>query len=242
MIVNKTLHFIKIRQSPLKEFVPDLSVDHLKNNLKALSAEITSFSSKLERSTLPSFNSKERKSKEIKDARERIENRIKEIDKEVKSLAIPEKVIVEKVQHYFLSSLKKLLVLYRGIEQKSLEVSETAHNSSQQPVYNNDAEESMAQNLLSRNAAIRSSIFNLSNTIVQLKMVLKNQTSMIDTIDLYFDKANVYLEEANKEIGKMPGKYAGIKDMIIYFLLYLTCILLCLVLVKAYKNKSKLPF
>lgn len=239
--MNKTLHFIKIRQSPSKEFTPGLSAGRLRDNLKALSAEIASFNSKLERSTLPSFGSKERRSKEIKDARERIESKIREIDREVKELVIPEKIIIEKVHHYFLVILKKLLILYRSIEQKGLEMSESAC-SSQQPVYNNDAEECMAQDFVSRNAAIRSSIFNLSNAIVQLKMVLKNQTSMIDTIDFYFDKANVYLEEANREIGRIPGKYTSLKDMAIYCLLYLICILLCMVLVKVYKSKFKLPF
>lgn len=241
MIVNKTSHFMKIRQQPPKEFIPSFSTGHLRDSLKALNIEIASFGNKLERSTLPSFNSRERRSKEIKDARERIEGKIKEIDAEIRGLNVPEKAVAESAQQYFLDALKKLLVAYRGIEQKSLEVPEPWGGSVQHPEYSNDVEECMAQELLSRNAAIKSSIFSLSNTIVQLKTTLKSQTSAIDTIDFYFDKANTYLEEANKEIGRIPGKYTSFKDMVIYCLLYLICILLCLVLVKAYKSRPKSP-
>lgn len=239
MIVNKTLHFMKIRLQPPKEFIPNLSTDRLRSDLKTLSIEVASFSNKLERSILPSFNSRERKSKEIRDARERIEGRIKEIDKEIREITAPDRVIVEEVQHYFLAALKKLLIFYRDIEQKSLEMPESYDGCIQHPEYCNDAEECMAQELLSRNAAIKSSIFSLSNTILQLKTTLKSQTSVIDTIDFYFDKANAYLEEANREIGRIPGKYTSFKDMVIYCLLYLICILLCLVLVKAYKSKPR---
>ena len=56
-------------------------------------------------------------------------------------------------------------------------------------------------------------------------------------IDFYFDKSNAYLNEANKEIDQIPSKITKYKDWIIFFLLYIICLLLVMILVKTYMHR-----
>ncbi|ELA42493.1 uncharacterized protein VICG_00592 [Vittaforma corneae ATCC 50505] len=245
MIQNKTEYFLKIRQKPTKSYAC-ISIHPILNQLVALGSCILQLENKMEMSTLPNFGSKEKKYREINDLKGRVQTLVKEIEQNVKSFNCEEKNIVESVQQYLLNNLRIYLAKFRNFEQKSLCKSDKTiqnFNIAQSSNHSFDYLEALnpetiiLQETIQRSNNIKTSIFNVTNTLIQLKMALKSQTCLIDTIDSCFDKSNMYLEQANKEIEKIPGNYCGFKDYVIYTLLYIICILLVLLFIKIYKNK-----
>lgn len=227
MIINKTIYFYKIRQYKASS-VEFVSTDDIRNNITLLNVEISNLRKKLNKNSLPSFNSREKRFKEIETQKEIVNKLIENIDLEIKKFKVSEKRITVSVQSYFMTILKRIIIVYRNIQQDSLRKCEIYNEYDDDDFRENGA----VQYATIRSNNIRKSIFNLTNTLLELKMAIKSQNSLIDRIDFYFDKSNFYLDEANKEISKIPGNYTGTKDMIIYFLLYLVCVLLFLVLIK----------
>lgn len=229
MILNKTEYFLKIRKNTFKPY-NELSIAPIKSLLLNLASLISQLENKIEINTLPNFGSKEKKIREIENLRERIQKLGKEIEKEVKEFNCNETMIKEDVQHYLLTNLSKLLSKFKN--QAHINAFDQINND-QHPCDINFLED---QETIQRNNNIKTTICNVTNTLVQLKMALKAQTNLIDTIDGCFDRSNLNLEKANKEIEKIPEKYCGFKDYIIYLLLYTICILLILIFIKSNKN------
>lgn len=236
MIVNKTISFYKLRQRkrPDVEFA---TVQPIRNAIVQLTIEISALQKRLNKSLLPSFDTRERRMRGIEDQRCTINDTIRGIEIEIKRIALPERRMVISMQAYFFAMLKRIVMLYRSIQQESLRKDEAySEYAPSETVYE---EGCLLQMAAGKTAQIRQSIFNLTNTLLELKIALKSQSTMIDRIDFYFDKSNFYLEEANKEIEKIPANFAGIKDTIIYILIYAICLLLALSLAKIARSGSR---
>lgn len=230
MIANKSVHFHKLRQKKRPEVI-FISVQPIRDLINQLNVEISNLQRKLNKHSLPSFNSREKKNREIEAHKDIINSLISDIDSQIKAINLEEKRIVISIRSYFLNILKRQIMLYRTIQQESLKKNEVYDECKIEE--NNEYEkETLLQMTMNRTAQIRQNIFNLTNTLLELKMSLKNQSVLIDRIDFYFDKSNFYLEEANREIEKIPGNYTEYKDLIIYSLIYVICILLVLTLIK----------
>lgn len=236
MILEKTANYMQLRNRPTYVPLKELSVSGLRRKLKELSLEIGIYNQKLEKINLPSFINRNRKSKDIKAQKEKIEMVFTELNKEILGINISEMLVQSVVQEYFLGLLKRNKILFKSYEQKEFFLLESKHQETNEETLEN-VEEFLVQDNFNKSSQIKFSLLNLTNTIMQLKILLKSQLSLIDTIDLYFDKSNVYLEEANLQIEKIPKKYTKFKDAIIYTLLYLISVLLIIILIKVYHAK-----
>ncbi|KAM0681224.1 hypothetical protein GINT2_000422 [Glugoides intestinalis] len=228
MIQDKTQYFFKIKKTPA---VPRqcLSIDNIKPKISSLKLCISQLDNKLEFSTLPGFSSKEKKYREITDLRSRIDELSKEIEHETRDFNCEDKIIADAVQKYLFARLTACLSRLRAFQQRAL-------CQTEEIIRKPDFEFEMMQETIQRNNTIKASIFNLTNTLIQLKVALKSQTGIIDTIDSCFESSNMFLAQANKEIEKLPSRYCGFKDYIIYFELYIICILLSFIIIRLYSK------
>lgn len=234
MLINKSIYFHKLRQKKQSEVV-FTTVLPIRDAIDKLNTEIAALQKKLNKHSLPSFNSREKKFKEIETQKETINSTIGEIEQMIRAVSFAEKRMVIAIQSYFFNTLKRVILLYRTIQQESLTKCEMYNEYKADDTIYED--ENLLQMTIHRTSQIRQNIFNLTNTLLELKMILKNQSMAIDRIDFFFDRSNFYLEEANREIEKMPGNFTKYKDFIIYCLIYLICILLVLVLIKIAREK-----
>lgn len=234
MIANRSICYHKLRQNKSPEIVY-ASVQPIRNLITQLNIAISNFQQKLNKQSLPSFRSRERRTQEIETAKDTINEMVKELDTSIKRIDIPEMRMCVSIQTYFFRMLKKIILFYRTLHQESLKRHEEYNDH--KPVEICYEDERLLQMTVSRVSHIRHNIFSLTNTLLELKMVLKDQTSMIDRIDFYFDKSNMYLERANDEIEKLPEHLTGFKDFAIYCLIYVLCILLVLALIKTARNR-----
>lgn len=235
MIVSKSIYFHKIRAKPA---VPCayISLDCIRDELSKLGLAISTLQKMMNKQMLPSFTSRDRRTHEICAQKKAIGKEISAIESKIKGFNLADQRITTAVQSYFFMMLKRIIIFYRGIQQECMRKS---------PVYNDyelgiaaTAEECMLQQTIDRATHIRQTIFSLTNMLLELKIVLKNQTHTIDKIDFFFDQSNFYLDETNREIMKIPSRFGEFKDGIIYFLLYLICLLLILVLIRAAKKNG----
>lgn len=201
--------------------------------METLSSTILLLGNKIELLSLPDFGSRAKKYAEIQALRNKIQTLAQEIEKEVSSFICDDTDVTNTIKQYFINKLRLMLIEYKNLDQKKpVSIDEPCTETKTQMIY--DVEQ--MQESVERSATIKTSVFNLTNTLIQLKIALKNQSASIDTIDTFFDKSNEYLKQANKEIEKIPERYCGFKDYIIYTLLYTICILLCMILIKTYKG------
>lgn len=234
MIVNRTIDLLRLRR--YKRLPSQIrTVNSIRDLLESLSSEINELKQKLNKNLLPSFISKEKQAKDIQTQKTRINTIIQNIENEIKSFECSEQKISFSVRNYFFNLLKKAILTYRTAQQDHLRktdsYNEYEHSDGSPP------DECLLESIVVQKSNIRQSIFNLTNILLDLKMTLKSQTTMIDRIDCYFDETNFYLENANKEIVKIPGNHTAPKDMIIYFLIYIICVLLILVLIKEARQR-----
>lgn len=232
MLVNKTQYLFRIRntRNSLKSFI---NVNNIRFNLEKIDENLEGFKNKLSKSLLPSFISKEKQKNDLSILKDHINKDIEITDKEIKEFGCVDQKITVTVQKYFFNELRKSVLKFRNIERDHL--NRTDLYSNYQNTLLPEQDESMMETIISTKTNIRKSIFNLTNTLLELKMVLKDQSQTLDKIDHFFDETNFYLKNANKEISKIPKNYTKFKDLIIYFLIYVICVLLILVLVKQMK-------
>lgn len=229
MLENKTPYFLKLRNTPTM-FLPILTIEPITEKLEALNINVLALDRKLEKNSLPSFDSKISKQKEIFDLRNEIQKLIKETENEINSFSTFEPHITESIRLYLFNSLRTILTNYKSAEQKNLVQVD-------QSIKTYDYGNEMMQETMQRSSNIKTNILNITNTLIQLKMALKAQSLMIDSIDYYFDKSNMYLIKANQQIEHIPGKITKFKDYIIYTLLYIICVLLMMILIKTYTHR-----
>lgn len=228
MIINRTAQFRKIVNSKLPE-VTLISVQPIRDEIKALSEGISLLKIKLDRNTLPSFSSRQRHIREINSLKTEIEAKLQTIEGSIRNIIVGDKKMTEAIHSYFLFVLKEYALRFRSLHKTILKAA---------PVYSprygqaEVAAESPLQLMIKRSSKIQESVLTLSNTLMELKMALKQQGEVIDRIDTHFEKSNIFLEGANKEIMQMPRKLTKYKDYIIYFMMYLICVLLILSVVK----------
>lgn len=244
MIQNKTEYFLKMRKTSTTSYI-SLNVDSQIKLLGLLDVSIQQLENRMEMSTLPNFGCGQKKNREITDLKERIQQMAQEIENEAGLFVCEEKTVQSAVKQYIFNKLHTELMKFKSLQQKQLynEPQQTQDGAGFCCTYleEPDAEGLLALETVQKTNSIRQSIQKLTNTLTQLKIALKAQTGLIDTIDSYFEKSAIYLDKANKEIEKLPGRYCGFKDYIIYGLLYIICILIVLIFVKNYKKKLSWP-
>jgi hypothetical protein len=241
MYQNKTQYFLLLRNTPTCPSTL-ISIDPIAEKLKILKNKILILNKKQDRNSLPSFDSKEAKRKELTEVQVEIETLKKNIETEINSFVTCEEIITNNIKKYLILQFKNILAGYKKIKTNSNHVNESESSIYHIPSNSEGnsliggclIDQSQETENLQRNINIKSNIVNLSSSLMQLKLALQSQSSMIDSIDYYFDKSNSYLNEANKQIDKLPGKLTAYKDWIIYTLFYIICCLLMMILIKTY--------
>lgn len=236
MLINKSIYYHKLRQRK-QHCTGFATVDPIRDGIAKLNMEIAALQKKMSKHALPSFNARERKTRDIEAHKTAINAKIRELENMVKAVGVSEPRMNLSIQSYFYTLLKRIVVLYRAVQQESLNRSDVYDESQMNDTFYDD--EARLQMAMGRASQIRQNIFALTNTLLELKMALKNQSMTIDRIDFFFERSNFYLEEANKEIEQIPGNFTEYKDFIIYCMIYAVAILLILVLIKTAKEPNK---
>jgi len=249
MIQDKTQYFLKIRQTPCPPYSP-LTIAPVAGLLDILHSSIQQLESRTESlSTLPNFGSRDKKLREIASIKDNINLLTRDIEDAARLFQCPQASVQDAVQYHIFSRLQLLLTRFRNLEQKQLmhksgtplmHKTNTPYLEDTPPetpyIENSTTQEELEVEASHRTNSIKASICNITTSLIQLKMALKAQTGLIDTIDCCFEKSSIYLDKANSEIEKLPGRF-GVKDYIIYALLYVICVLIVLIFIKRYKGR-----
>lgn len=234
MIVNKTIELCRLRHFK-KQSVQTISVDDIRKDLVKISELIEVFKQQLHKNLLPSFVPKEKQNQEILKLKDNLNNLIESTENKIKTFDCAEMKIVKAIKNYFFDNLRKFVLKYRSVQQEHVKKTDIYSDyCTESGIYK---ENEQLETMISQKCNVRESIFRLTNTLIELKMAIKDQNQYLDRIDYFVDETNFYLENANREIIKIPGNYTKFKDMIIYILIYIVCVLLVLILIKQMKKR-----
>ncbi|KAI5147968.1 hypothetical protein ENBRE01_0028 [Enteropsectra breve] len=229
MYTNLTIAYIKLRCVP-PALATHFSVQHIREALNLLAQEIVSIERKLAKISLPSFVSLDKKRALIEGQNNHINSNISNLEQLIKDVACSHQPTCTLVQSYFFRKLKQQVVIYRKIYQDCFKNSSMF--SGEGVVSYQATKADFMQETINNSELIRESVFGITNTLIELKMILKEHTKMIDKIDYHLDNACCNLDETAKEIDKMPSLYAEYKNFVIYCLLYTIGVLFILILIK----------
>ena len=234
MIINDTTGFTRMRHGHCTEPVL-ASVQPLRDAFTRLNLAVAGFEKRLSRHALPSFSSRQKRDKEVEAHRAEIDGMIREIEGTIKECRVSDPNMRLSIQTYFLQMLKRAVIAYRAMHQEALKRQEVHADL---PPAESPADDGHLLTLtISRVSHIRQSVYALTNTLLELKMALKNQTEALDRIDFHFGNANYMMERAHAEIEKIPGSISGFKDFVLYCLIYVLGVLLALALLKMFMRR-----
>lgn len=245
MIRNLSLKFVQLRNIQAMACEVYLDCSYLRNHLTQLDKNIVVYKDLINYDNLPSFKENVKNKEKIKTIKTHIESSFNNIHTEIKQFAlqIENKIISDTIYNYFEKSLENIILIYRKIitenikKTSSFEILNNIVNDSNVTHFNifDNQYEYLQKN---SNRQINKSLLSISNTLMEIKINLKEQSLFIDSLDRYFESTNKYLIMANEEIRKIPKTYIGMKDKIITLLITILIILLFMLLVKEY-NKNK---
>lgn len=240
MILNRTDQFLQMRGTiPASMFIPFL-VDDVRIELNGMVNDINELEGLLQKISLPAFNQRMKRANQLRELREKISQRIALIQKKLVEIKLNNPTVTNIIKAYFTTILNRNIIMYKEYESRNITIDEPTQENLKIDKHVDQLDEYLENEARQKNSLIQKRILNLGNTISQLKLLLNSQTSVIDTIDIYFTESNIQLEKANEEIRKIPGNYIRFKNMIIYTLLYIICFLLIIILIKTYKERKLL--
>ena len=227
------------------ELLNYLNCDYLRKHLSQLDKNIAVYKNLINYDNLPSFKENIKNKEKIKDIKAHIETSFNNIHTEIKqfTIQIENKIISDTIYNYFEKCLENAILIYRKIitenikKTSSFEILNSIVNDSNVTHFNifDNQYEYLQKN---SNRQINKSLLSISNTLMEIKINLKEQSLFIDSLDRYFESTNKYLIMANEEIRKIPKTYIGVKDKIITLLITILIVLLLMLLIKEY-NKNK---
>ncbi|EDQ31322.1 t-SNARE complex subunit, syntaxin [Enterocytozoon bieneusi H348] len=245
MIKNLSLEFIQLRNIQTMTCEVYLNCDYLRKHLSQLDKNIAVYKNLINYDNLPSFKENVKNKEKIKDIKAHIETSFNNIHTEIKqfTIQIENKIISDTIYNYFEKCLENAILIYRKIitenikKTSSFEILNSIVNDSNVTHFNifDNQYEYLQKN---SNRQINKSLLSISNTLMEIKINLKEQSLFIDSLDRYFESTNKYLIMANEEIRKIPKTYIGVKDKIITLLITILIVLLLMLLIKEY-NKNK---
>ena len=245
MIKNLSLEFIQLRNIQTITCEVYLNCDYLRKHLSQLDKNIAVYKNLINYDNLPSFKENIKNKEKIKDIKAHIETSFNNIHTEIKqfTIQIENKIISDTIYNYFEKCLENAILIYRKIitenlkKTSSFEILNSIVNDSNVTHFNifDNQYEYLQKN---SNRQINKSLLSISNTLMEIKINLKEQSLFIDSLDRYFESKNKYLIMANEEIRKIPKTYIGVKDKIITLLITILIVLLLMLLIKEY-NKNK---
>lgn len=234
MLINKGKLFLH----PKNPFSP-LSTDHIKNGLCEIRDKINELVVLQERQCLPSFVSRKTRMEEISNRKNEINNTIETLDKDinrVENFKLPT-IMRKTIRNYFSKELQQIVHKYRSIQQDFLK------KVSCMEIFDKLEENEEVAVLLDNKKQIndiRQSIFSLTTTLMELKMLVVDQNWKMDRIEFYMIDTNENIKKTNMELMEMPNSRIFFKNRIIYCLLLFVCILMVLTLVKVYRHKKQM--
>ncbi|WUR02754.1 Golgi snap receptor complex member [Vairimorpha necatrix] len=241
MIINRTAEYKKLNTLPHRGQC--VSVSNIRSNIDEISKNIKLLNIKQDKLKLPSFESKSKKILEIQKMSELIKTRFKEIETSIIEIDTGNIDLNKFVINYFSTKLKTVLLDYKQVIQNDRSNLET-YTGLKDNIKNNNINFYELDTLTVENkevAEIQKNILEITNVILEMKILMHLGSSSIDRLDLIYDETNMNIEKVNKELRIMKKNYKGIKDKIMYFLGILVIILSISSIIKMElrKNKSK---
>jgi len=235
MLVNRGKETLLDRKKDVI-FTP-ISIDHIKRRVKRIKADVNDLYVMQERHCLPSFVSRKQRIEEISSKKTEINSGIEEVEAEIRMVNAYKisKTMRKNIADYLSLELHKVVHSYRAMQQDFLK------KVSCMEVFDapDEHDESM---LVSENTSqmndVKRSIFSLTTTLMELKMVIGAQAWKLDRIEFFMACANENIKNANHELVLMPSKSTFLKNKVIFILTCLVVILFFLSVAKVSKHRA----
>ncbi|KCZ74800.1 hypothetical protein H311_03922 [Anncaliia algerae PRA109] len=230
MLINKS-NFFSYTQS--HKFI---QLSSLRSCIATVNVQIKDLHLHQERQCLPSFLSKSERMKEISSLKNKISENLSLIEKTVHSFEIfpVSKEMKQNLKEYFTFELQGLLYKFRETQQSFL------NKMSNNEIFQSFEEDIPAQTQVSSMHETKSTIFQVTTMLMELKMAVTAQTFKIDRIEFYLTNVNENMKKTNKELLQLPRKGVYFKNRIIYFLLFIVIVLMVLSLIKVSKYRKSI--
>jgi hypothetical protein len=231
MIVNRTLEYKRLNpHSRPKSFIDvskiRKSIDEIYKNIKLLNI-------KQDKLKLPSFESKKKKRLEIQKMNDLIKERFKELEKMISEICTTDTNLNKFIINYFNTKLKTVLLDYKQVQQSFL-------NISCQEISRDVLDEECQMNAtleLDNIMEIKKNIYEITNFILEMKMLIHQGSVSIDRLDVIYESSNINIEKVNNELEILKNNYKGVKDKLMYFMGGLVLILTILAIIKIESRK-----
>lgn len=214
-----------------------ISIDHVKRRMKKVKSNVNDLYVMQERHCLPSFVPRKQRTDEISGKKAEINADIDEVEAEIRRVDTYgiSSTMRKNIADYLSLELHKVVHGYRAMQQDFLkkvscmEVFDT----------HDECDESL---LVSENVSqmndVKQSIFGLTTTLMELKMVIGAQAWKLDRIEFFMACANENIKSANHELVVMPYKNAFVKNRVIFILTCLVIVLFFLSVAKVSRHRA----
>jgi len=181
MIINRTCEYKRINTLPIRK--GGIDVFHIRTFLDEIYKSIKLLHIKQEKLKLPSFESKSKKRLEIRKMNDLITSRFKEVESLISEINTDDTDLNKYIINYFNTKLKTILLEYKKTQQKFLEDSVIdiipEKNFEQETEYMADNVENVLD--------IQKNIYEITNYILEMKMLIHLGSNSIDRLDLIFE-------------------------------------------------------
>lgn len=228
MLINKTKHFLFKPPTQL------IQINPLRSLMASTSIQIKDLHLLQEKQCLPSFVSKSDRMKEITTLKTKITDNLTTLEKLIHSFEVfpISKEMKSNLKEYFTFELQSLVYKFRETQQSFLS------KMSNHEIFQSFDEETPLQVQDTSMQETKSTIFQLTTMLMELKMAVTAQTFKIDRIEFYLNNVNQNIKDTNREIIELPRRSVYFKNRIIYVLLAVVTVLMILTLIKVSKNKK----
>ncbi|ORD94638.1 hypothetical protein ECANGB1_305 [Enterospora canceri] len=245
MIKCRTLELVRQRNTGdtrVNEKCAGLDCGFIKRNLEKLENSVNEYDRLLKKENLPCFSENSARIARIEATKSNIDQIHQSIRNEISEFAteISYRSIRVIFIEYFTQQLERAMIRYRNIIRDNIHRTSSFEilNSVNSPTATFDNNMFELQLKTNSNELINQSLLNISNTLAEMKINLKEQSLSIDSLDRYFENTNRYLDLANEEIRKIPKRFVRLKDKAIKLLIIVICCMLGALLMKEWEKNS----
>lgn len=238
MIVNKTPEYRRLN-STLKTYTY-LDISNIRNSIDDIQKIIKILRIKQEKFKLPSFESKNKKRIEIIKYSEIIKDKFNELDQDIKNIETTDTTLKKNITNYLSIKSKIVMLEFKQVQQEFLDYSCVLLNENAMNDYNfaNEVCLESVQEIDNINE-IKKNIYDISNLILEMRIVIQQGSLSIDRLDVNFHNTIVNTENVNKELELMVNRYKGIKDKIMISLIVIVSVLTFLSVMKFEHNHKR---
>lgn len=242
MLIDHTAKLISLRRTETQTFNHDPFPGKIRESIEFTKKQLFKLKLLQERQCLPSFSKRKQKKEEINRSKNELRMLLAKLEgnlKEIVQFKYTE-YVKRKLRDHFACSVHAILLEFREIQQKylkkikDLQIFEDLEDI--RPIQD-DGRKILSLKKQNDIESVRDSLYFITSMLLEMKTIIASHTEMIDRIDFLLDETNDNLEQANKEIEKIPENYGGFKDKIILLLILVMALMLTILMLKFYKKR-----